>query len=62
MDALDRLTRQEFETLPQELIPGWVEKELRNRKLARQLRGKSKERMILRLDKYLEKHGKRIKQ
>ncbi len=63
MDALDKMTRQEFEAM---VIKGvsvseWVEKEIRNKRLARQLRTKNKEKMILRLDKYLKRYGKNIK-
>jgi hypothetical protein len=64
LDALDHMTRTEFEALVKtddNSIAKWVEYELRNKRLARQLRTTSKERMILRLDKYLKKHGKDIK-
>lgn len=63
MDALDQMTRSEFEDLMKNgnVISLWVQKELRNKRLARRLRTRSKEKMIIRLDKYLERHGKRIK-
>ena len=64
LDALDRMTRSEFEqlvTADDNLVSAWVGKELRNHKLARQLRTTSKERMMLRLDKHMERHGRHFK-
>jgi ABC-type multidrug transport system permease subunit len=64
LDALDRMTRTEFEHLVSKednIISVWVGNELRNRKLAKQLRTTSKERMMLSLDEYLVKHGRNIK-
>ncbi len=64
IDVLDRMTREEFSHLvpkKENVISLWVARELRNKWLARHLRTTSKERMILKLDKYLKRHGKRIK-
>ena len=64
LDALDRMTRAEFERLvPTEdnIVSNWAAKELRNKRLAKKLRTTSKEKMILRLDAYLKKHGKHLK-
>jgi ABC-type multidrug transport system permease subunit len=64
LDALDRMTRAEFEHLvsaDDNIISVWIAKELRNRKLAKQLRTTSKEKMMLRLDEHLAKHGRNIK-
>lgn len=63
LDALDHMTRAEFEALVKadnNLIFEWAEKELRNKSLARKLRTTSKERMILRLDDHLAKYGRNI--
>lgn len=62
LDALDRMTRSEFESVTQASNPisSWVEQELRDKRLAKQLRNQSKERMILRLDAHLKRHGKKI--
>ena len=65
MEALDKMTRQEYGMIVVNdpyMISRWVERELRNKRLARQLRTKSKEKIILKLDKYLARHGKRMKQ
>jgi len=64
MDALDRMTRIEFtHVVPnkENVIALWAERELRNKRLARQLRTTNKERMILKLDAYLKRHGKHMK-
>jgi ABC-type multidrug transport system permease subunit len=64
LDALDRMTRAEFDSIitsDDNIISAWAAKELRNRRLSRHLRTTSKERMILRLDRHLRKHGKHIK-
>lgn len=64
MDALDRMTRVEFErivTSEDNIVAQWAAKELRNRRLAKQLRTRSKERMILKLDGYLARHGKKLR-
>ena len=65
LDALDHMTRAEFDAIvssDDNAISAWVMKELRNKSLGKQLRTTSKERMMLRLDKHLRKHGKNIKQ
>jgi ABC-type multidrug transport system permease subunit len=64
LDALDHMTRFEFEsavTSEENLIAAWVERELRNKSLARKLKTTSKEKMIIRLDKYLKHHGRDIR-
>ena len=64
LDELDRMTRAEFEHLvsaEDNIISHWVARELRNRRLAKQLRTTSKEKMMLRLDEHLAKHGRNIK-
>jgi ABC-type multidrug transport system permease subunit len=64
LDALDHMTRTEFESIiksDDNIVSQWVFKELRNPSLARKLRTTSKERMILRLDKHLEKHGRHLR-
>ena len=63
LDALDRMTRTEFEAIvrsDENPIATWAHAELRNKTLAKRLRTTNKERMMLRLDQHLEKHGKRI--
>jgi ABC-type multidrug transport system permease subunit len=63
LDCLDHMTRAEFESAVKadiNPVSVWVEKELRSPRLARQLRTTSKERMMLKLDKHLQRHGKRI--
>jgi len=63
MDALDRMTRVEFErfvTADDNAIVRWAHDELREPRLARGLRTRSKEKMILWIDTWLKKHGKRI--
>jgi ABC-2 type transport system permease protein len=63
LDTLDRMTRTEFEAIVRSednVISQWTRVELRNKALAKRLRTTSKERMMLRLDEHLEKHGKRI--
>jgi ABC-type transport system involved in multi-copper enzyme maturation permease subunit len=64
MDALDAMTRAQFEAIVTEgdnPVSLWAERELRNARLARKLRIRNKERMILILDRHLARHGKRIK-
>ncbi|MBR9701067.1 ABC transporter permease, partial [Candidatus Woesearchaeota archaeon] len=63
MDVLDRMTMKEFDNIVKNknIIANWVSTELRIKRLGKQLRTKSKERMILKLDKYLERHAKSIK-
>lgn len=65
LDCLDHMTRAEFESVVKSddnPIAAWVKTELRNRSLSRQLRTTSKEKMMLKLDKYLARHGKHMKQ
>lgn len=64
MATLDKMTREEFTELvqkPNNSIAQWVAKELRLKVLAHRLRTTSKEKMILRLDRYLKRHGKKLK-
>jgi hypothetical protein len=64
LDALDHMTRAEFDAIissEDNIISSWALKELCNGSLSRKLRTTSKERMILRLDKHLRKHGKNIR-
>ncbi|HIH24023.1 TPA: ABC transporter permease [Candidatus Woesearchaeota archaeon] len=64
LDCLDHMTRAEFDSVVKtddNLIAAWVKTELRNRSLSRQLRTTSKEKMMLKLDKYLARHGKHMK-
>ncbi len=63
MDALDHMARAEFEllvTAEDNPIARWANDELRQSRLARGLRTRSKERMILRIDAWLKKHGKTL--
>ena len=63
MGALDRMTRDDFErivTSDDNPISRWALAELRQPRLARGLRTRSKERMILWLDRWLKKHGKHL--
>jgi ABC-type multidrug transport system permease subunit len=64
LDALDRMTRAEFEaivTADENVISVWVRTELRNTRLAKRLRTRNKERMMLQLDAYLKRHGKTLR-
>lgn len=63
LEALDAMTRSEFEELitsNKNPLADWVRKEVRDRSLARRLNTRSKERMILALDKYLKRATKRL--
>jgi ABC-type polysaccharide/polyol phosphate export permease len=64
LDALDRMTRAEFEAFVDaghNPISAWLEKDVKNVSLGRKMRTTSKEKMMIRLDEYLRKHGKKIK-
>jgi hypothetical protein len=61
--ALDVMTRAEFEKAiagEQNPIAAWVRTELREKRLARRLDTRSKELMILTLDKHLKKRTRRL--
>ncbi|RME31439.1 hypothetical protein D6789_02745, partial [Candidatus Woesearchaeota archaeon] len=63
LEALDAMTRAQFEsvvTTAKNPIASWVRTELQMRSLARKLRTRSKERMILALDKYLKRQTKKL--
>lgn len=63
LNALDGMTRAEFEQVAakkEHPIANWVAKELGEKRLARKLRTRSKERIILALDKHLKRQTKRL--
>ena len=62
LTALDLMTRKEFSehvNTKKNTIHAWILKELQNKKLAAKLKTTNKERMILKLDKYLKKQTKK---
>jgi len=64
LDSLDKMTRTEFEEhvkADDNRISVWTRIELRNKSLSKKLRTTSKEKMMLRLDDHLKRHGKHLK-
>ncbi len=63
LEVLDAMTRTQFESIVtprKNPIAAWVRKELQERRLARKLSTRSKERMILALDKHLRRKTKKL--
>lgn len=63
LEALDTMTRAQFEsvvTKAKNPIATWVKQQVNERGLARKLRTRSKERMILALDKHLKRQTKKL--
>lgn len=63
LETLDNMTRATFEesvVAKGNPVVSWVRNELRERRLSRKLKTKSKERMILALDKHLKRKTKKL--
>jgi len=60
LEALDAMTRAEFEALDAASIGAWIRKELGEKRLARKLATRSKERMIIVLDKHLKRLTRKL--